>query len=321
MQSFDGASCDIFVDSITTRCLLQRIHDGSLDVFEVVHGLVSGNDFAVAVNEEFGEIPADVGCLVVGIGLAHDAVQLAHGVRLVEAIKAVLTFQPCVERNLVLAVHFHLLVLGELGAVVLLAELHRLGIRFGRLAAELVAGEVEYIEAQIGVLFIQALKVGILRRESALAGCVHHQNDLSAILVEGHVLIVVRYGCEVVQCLVPHIVADKTSCHRPASCEGNHPCGNFCFHFVLNYGSSGKVTTFLLIFIYIERIFSLYCLIIGKNEAESRFYCSPFSHYIMSVYCLYIHLSFPKDEHLSLSFFHSKCWFIRFVFCIFAASP
>src|SRR5262245_50500850 len=72
----------------------------------------------------------------------------------------------------------------EADAVVALAERLDLLRRSRLLATELVAREAEDLEALPRELLVQLLESAVLRREAALAGDVHHERDLAAIVAE-----------------------------------------------------------------------------------------------------------------------------------------
>lgn len=123
--------------------------DFLLEIFHV-GGLEPGHDLAAAVDEELGEIPFDAAVmLVVLVCLLDDAGKHhAHGGH-AEALKLGIGGQPAVQGNGVVAVDLHLGEPGEGGAELNGAEGVDLLVVAGSLTAELVAGEIQDLEALI----------------------------------------------------------------------------------------------------------------------------------------------------------------------------
>ena len=135
---------------------LQLLLNRVLDFGHGVTGLETLDDFAVAVDEEFREIPFDVGRF--------------------------LALQPYIERRGVGSVDINLGKLRERDMVGAGTEIVNVVVGTRRLTAELVAREVEDDEPLVLVGFVNALKVSVLRGVSALRGGVDHQQHLAAIL-------------------------------------------------------------------------------------------------------------------------------------------
>ena len=113
-----------------------------LNVVHLVRGLVALDDTAVARNEELGEVPFDVGILVVvGVFLAkHVVQQLAQAFVEIEAAETFLCLQIGIEGVFVRTVHLNFVELWELDVEVSRAELVDFLNGAGCLFAELVAG-------------------------------------------------------------------------------------------------------------------------------------------------------------------------------------
>ena len=126
----------------------------------LVAGFKAFEHFAIGRNQEFGKVPTYV-VLVLGIGL-----------------------EPCVERNLVLAVYLNLVKLGECDMIVGSAELLDFGNGAGSLSAELVAREIQNLESLLIVFLINLLQILVLRRESATGGGIYNQQELSLVLFQ-----------------------------------------------------------------------------------------------------------------------------------------
>ena len=127
-------------------------------------GLEAGYHLALLVDEELGEVPLDVGLLlVVGVCLAEHVVQNSCQVVLgIPAGEAFLLLQELVQGICILAVDLDLLETRELGAEVQLAELMDAFIGARSLLSELVAGEVENLEALAVILLVKGLQLVVL---------------------------------------------------------------------------------------------------------------------------------------------------------------
>mmetsp|Transcript_3884 Transcript_3884/g.6410 ORF Transcript_3884/g.6410 Transcript_3884/m.6410 type:complete len:230 (+) Transcript_3884:353-1042(+) len=157
----------------------RRLHDGDglgsdlaelcnnvgLDVGRAGRGWVAASNLAVATDEEFGEVPLDVG-----------AERLA-----------LLRLEPPEERVLVEAVHVHLAEDGEAGIVAVGKGTNLLG-RAGLLTAKLVARESKDHKPSVAESLVESLQLAVVCvRQASLAGHVHHQRHLAIVIVErGH---------------------------------------------------------------------------------------------------------------------------------------
>ena len=135
---------------------LQLLLDGAFDGRHGGAGFETLDDLAVSVDEEFREVPFDVGRL--------------------------LALQPYIKWRGVGSVDINLGKLRERDMVGAGTEIMNVVVGTRRLTAELVAREVEDDEPLILVGFVDALKVSVLRGVAALCGGVDHQQYLAAIL-------------------------------------------------------------------------------------------------------------------------------------------
>ena len=129
-------------------------------------GTEAVNDLAVAVNEEFGEVPLDL------------AAQQT----------ALLFFEVGIEGRFVIAVDLYLGELPERNVVFQLAEADDLFIGPGSLIAELVAGEVEYLEPLVLVVLIELFEPLILGREAAARSGIDDEQHLALELRKTNVI-------------------------------------------------------------------------------------------------------------------------------------
>lgn len=141
------------------------------------HGFETCDDFAVAVDEELAEVPADLVTFVeTGTGFLMDVVEhgCEFGVMGRIADEGCFFLEPLVEWGGVRAVDIDLLEHGEVDAESGGAE----GLDVGRgawlLAKELVAGEAENDEAFVFVLVVEVDEAFVLGCEAATAGDVDH---------------------------------------------------------------------------------------------------------------------------------------------------
>ena len=126
----------------------------------------AGDDVTFAINEELGEVPADViVALVVLVELLHCHDYEAHEWMLaVEALDlAGMLLEVGIEGQLVRSVHFNLAEAGELGIITECAELLDLLIGTLCLRTKLIAGEIQYFQALVGVFVIERIEVVILK--------------------------------------------------------------------------------------------------------------------------------------------------------------
>ena len=122
---------------------------------------------------------------------------------LLEAFKALLRFQICVQRELVFSVDIRFLHLREGGIEVHGAELMNLVIRPGSLPAELVAGDVQDLQSLIMIVPVQLFYRGILGREAATGSRVNNQNDLALII--GQIKLFTLAGCDCI--IIDHLIS------------------------------------------------------------------------------------------------------------------
>ena len=107
--------------------------------------LETSNDIAIAVDEELGEVPLDVGSLApTWVHLVEHLFetwsQLVVGIK---ALEALLLLQIGEQRRCVLTIDLNLGELWELNVIVGCAELVNLGLCAGSLLTKLIAREVE----------------------------------------------------------------------------------------------------------------------------------------------------------------------------------
>ena len=113
----------------------------------------------------------------------------------VEALEALLLLQVGEQRVGSLAVDLDFRELRERHAEPRRAELRDLLVRAGRLVAELVAREVEDVQASLMQRGVQLLELGVRGREAALSGGVHHQQHATPVVGERHVVaLLILYG-------------------------------------------------------------------------------------------------------------------------------
>ena len=141
---------------------LQSGFDGGADFIHGHGGLKAGDNVALAVDEELGEVPLDVTVvLIVLVHLLDDAVQNQSS-RAVETLKPGVGGKPLVERDGVLAVDVDLGILREGDPETAGAEGVDLFIGSGSLIGELVAGEVENLKTLVLECVVNLLELLIL---------------------------------------------------------------------------------------------------------------------------------------------------------------
>ena len=86
-----------------------------------------------------------------------------------------------------------------------------LRIGAGRLVPELVAGEVEDLEAVVAVLRVHLLEFLVLGREAAAGRGVHDEEDLAPVIAEGDLGAVLRAGGEIVDVHLRSLRSDPVS--------------------------------------------------------------------------------------------------------------
>ena len=141
-----------------SECLLYP----RLDLFRRYERTEPVRDVPVPIDQEFGEVPFDIG--------ACESVLL-------------LGLQESVQRRFVIPVDIYLRELSECDIVSRPAELMDVVVAAGCLRCELVAGEVEYLETPVLVFSIDSLQPFVLGCETAAGGGIHYQKDLSLELV------------------------------------------------------------------------------------------------------------------------------------------
>ena len=158
--------------------------DVGFHIGHLVGGLIAFQHSSVARDEELGEVPFDVGLLVVfGILPAQHAVHhLAALVVEVESRESLLRLQEGVERVLVGSVHLDFVELWELDVKVGGAEFVNLLDASGGLCAELVAGEVENLEALGAIFLVERLQFLVLGCEAATGGGVDNEQHLALVV-------------------------------------------------------------------------------------------------------------------------------------------
>lgn len=159
------------------RRSLQGGLDGGADLVHAVGGLEAGDEPALAVYQELGEVPHDVGLVAeLPVVLGRELLEA-----LAEALEGSFGREVHEEGRCRLPVDVNLLELGELGAELQGAELVDLLVRPGRLTGELVAGEVEDLEAPVAEVGIDPLEVLVLWGEAAARRGVDDEQDLASV--------------------------------------------------------------------------------------------------------------------------------------------
>ena len=115
------------------------------NVFCLLSWLEAGNHLSLLVDEEFGEVPLDVGLLlVVGISFGKHVIEdVGNGVLHIPSSKAFLLLKELKQGVGIFAVHLYLLEAWEFGAKVQFAEFVNAFVGAWCLLAKLVTGEVE----------------------------------------------------------------------------------------------------------------------------------------------------------------------------------
>ena len=126
------------------------------------------HDVSVAVNEELGEIPSN--CVD-----SEHAENSGPGL-----------FQKTVQRMSVRTIYVDLAKNGKCDAVIPFAEGGDLGRRTGFLGAELVAWEAQNLKPAVLVYAVKIFEPCVLSGESAFAGGIHNEQNLTSELVQVH---------------------------------------------------------------------------------------------------------------------------------------
>ena len=162
---------------------LEQLFNRSLNLVHIDRGLEASDQIAVPVNEELGEVPPDVGFVaVLFVVRIRELLQTLGFQPLTEPLKGLFGRELGEQRVGRVAVDVDLFELREFGAELQGAELVNLIVGFGRLAGELVAGEVENREALVLVGGVDALEVFVLRGEAAAGGGVDDEDDLALVV-------------------------------------------------------------------------------------------------------------------------------------------
>ena len=181
---------------------LKKFFNLCCDIVDVLRRLEAGHHLTLLVDKELGEVPLDVGfLLVVGICLREHVVEdggnlMAH----IPTSKTFLLLQELVEGIGIITVYLDLLEAGELCAEVQLTELMDALVSAGSLLSELVAGEVENLEALAVILLIEFLQLVVLWGESTLGCCIDNQQHLVGVFLQGYVLAFSVLDSEVINC-------------------------------------------------------------------------------------------------------------------------
>ena len=184
--------------SVAMSRRLEQLDDGLLDLVHAGGRLEARDQVALAVDEELGEVPADVG--LVAELLAIGCGELLQGQvldALTKASKRLLGCQVGKEGDSRVTVDVNLLELGELGAELERAELRDLIVGLGCLVGELVAGEVKNLEALLAMSGVDSLEVLVLRRKAAPGRGVHDEQNLARVLGERDLAAVLGCHCVV----------------------------------------------------------------------------------------------------------------------------
>ena len=129
------------------------------NIVNALCGLETGNNLSFLVNQEFGEVPLDIGLLlVVWVSFAQHVVQnWSDGVVHIPTCKPLLLLQELIQWLGILAVYLYFLKAWEFGAEGQFAELMDAFVRSRSLLSKLVAGEVENFEALAMILLVKLL--------------------------------------------------------------------------------------------------------------------------------------------------------------------
>lgn len=167
--------------------------------------------FAIGTYQELSKVPADIvipGGLFVGLG-RHDGHQTHQRMLQAEFLYAGLSLKPLVKRNGIFAVHINLLEAGELGAKTQCAEFLNFLVGARRLAAELIAREIQNFQTLRAVLIVKFIQVVVLRRKPALSSRIHNQQHLAPELRKGDIFTLVILHRKLI-----NILGHKNSCDK-----------------------------------------------------------------------------------------------------------
>ena len=146
-----------------------------------VGGFETTHHVALAVDKELGEVPFDVGVLVVeAVLLAEHLVEVGtDAVGGVESAEGCFALEPHIESSGTVAIDIDFGHLREGGVIGAGAEGVDILVAARGLGTKLVAGEVEQLEALVVILGVEVLQVLVLGSESALGGGVDYQHHLA----------------------------------------------------------------------------------------------------------------------------------------------
>ena len=182
--------------------LMNELFNLSFNILGFLRWLEAGNNLTALVDEELREVPLDVGLLlVVGVGLREHVVEdVGDGVFHIPACKALLLLQELEQRIGIVAIHLHLLEAGEVGTEGELAEFMDALVGARSLLTELVAGEIENLEAISVVLLVELLQLVVLGREATFRCRIDNQQHFVGVLLQGDVLAFSVLDSEVINC-------------------------------------------------------------------------------------------------------------------------
>ena len=169
--------------------LFQQLLNLLGNVLNVLCGLETGYHLSLLVDEELGEVPLDGGfLLIVGILFRQHLFENRRKLMIhVPSGEAFLLLQELEEGVGIVAVYLDFLEAWELSAEVQFTELVDALVGTRGLLSELVAWEVEDLEALSMVLLVERLQLIILRGESTLGCCIDKQKHLIGVLFQRYV--------------------------------------------------------------------------------------------------------------------------------------
>ena len=146
----------------------------------------------MAINKELGEVPLDVGVLVVEaiLGAEHTVEVSTNAVGSVEPTEGCLGLEPHEKGIGAITIDVEFGHLRESDIVGAGTESMYLIVGTGGLFAELVAREVKDLETFGMVSLVEGLQLGVLRRKPALGSSVDHQQYLALVVGKADRLIV-----------------------------------------------------------------------------------------------------------------------------------
>src|SRR5579862_75334 len=148
---------------IARPCESKRLRDVGLERFGRIVRREARDDAAVAIDEEFREVPLD---------------------RLGAEKSRLLVLEITIKRRGAVAIDVDLREHRKRHVVVRLAERRDLLFVARFLSAELVAGKAEHFQALVAILAVEPLEALVLRRESAFARGVDDEQHLALVAVE-----------------------------------------------------------------------------------------------------------------------------------------